>query len=219
MYKYYHRKLKQLLLYNDLYIIASFYFLQELFILLQQNWKIKLKIKILLVLYFSFNTLIYSQIQFSAGTFVGASSFSSTSPSVGGFATGLFIETDTPLFEEVFPRVGFTFMKDINAILPNNKNPYYPYMVAISFKGVTSQYFDSRIFLEESIGLMMLNDRTFVDKNSWEYGLSLSFLAGYDLRDFNLKGLKSGIAFDYGITFTGTLPTYLNFVIQFQYTF
>lgn len=187
--------------------------------MLHQNWKIKLKIKILLVFLFLLNTVIFSQIQFSAGTFVGATSFSSTSPSVGGFATGLFIETDTPLFEEVFPRIGFTYMKDINALLPNNRNPYYPSMLTLSFKGVTSQYFDSKIFLEESIGLLTLNDRTFVDKNSWEYGLSLSFLAGYDLRDFNLKGLKTGIAVDYGLTFTGTLPTYLNFIIQFHYTF
>ena len=184
-----------------------------------------MKIKILLVFLSLFSAVIYSQIQFSAGTFVGAASFSSSSPSVGGFATGLFIETDTPLFEEVFPRIGFTYMKDINAILPNNRNPYYPSILTLSFKGVTSQYFDSKIFLEESIGLLTLNDRTFVDKNSWEYGLSLSFLAGYDLRNFskgwfpNLKGLKTGIAVDYGITFTGTLPTYLNFIIQFHYTF
>lgn len=178
-----------------------------------------MKIKILLVFLSLFSAVIHSQIQFSAGTFVGATSFSSTSPSVSGFATGLFIETDTPLFEEVFPRIGFTYMKDINAILPNNRNPYYPSILTLSFKGVTSQYFDSKIFLEESIGLMTLNDRTFVDKNSWEYGLSLSFLVGYDLRNFNLKGLKTGIAVDYGITFTGTLPTYLNFIIQFHYTF
>lgn len=178
-----------------------------------------MKIKILLSFLLIFNAAIFSQIQFSAGTFIGASSFSSTSPSVGGFATGFFIETDQPLFEEVYPRFGFTFMKDINAIIPNSRNPYYPSMLTFSFKGVTSQYFDSKIFLEESVGIMTLNDRTFVDKNSWEYGIALSFLAGYDWRNFNLKGLKTGIAVDYGITFTGSLPTFLNFVLQFNYTF
>lgn len=186
---------------------------------MRQNWKIKLKIKIPLIIVFVFSSTILPQVGFSAGTLLGASSFSSNSPSVGGFVTGFFIETDTPLFEEVFPRLGLVFMKDINAVLPNNRKPYYPSMFGLNFKGVTSQYFDSKIFLEEGIGLLALNDKTFIDKNSWEFGLALSFLAGLDMRDFNLRGLKTGAAVEYGLTFTGSLPSYLNFYLQFHYTF
>lgn len=186
---------------------------------MRQNWKIKLKIKIPFILVLLFSSGLFAQVSISVGTILGASSFSSNSPSVGGFASGLFIETDTPLFEEVFPRLGITFMKDINAVLPNNRKAYYPSMLGLNFKGVTSQYFDSKIFLEEGIGLLALNDKTFVDKNSWEFGLALSFLAGYDLRDFNLRGLKTGAAVEYGLTFTGSLPSYLNFYLQFHYTF
>ncbi|WP_041294024.1 hypothetical protein [Ignavibacterium album] len=178
-----------------------------------------MKIKILLIIVFVFSSTILPQVGFSAGTLLGASSFSSNSPSVGGFATGFFIETDTPLFEEVFPRLGITFMKDINAVLPNNRKAYYPSMLGLNFKGITSQYFDSKIFLEEGIGLLALNDKTFIDKNSWEFGLALSFLAGYDMRNFNLRGLKTGAAVEYGLTFTGSLPSYLNFYLQFHYTF
>lgn len=178
-----------------------------------------MKIKIFIYLILFLCTKIFGQTQISAGTFIGGSSFNSNSPSVGGFATGIFIETDTPLFEEVFPRLGVTFMKDINAVLPNNRKPYYPSMLGLNFKGVTSQYFDSKIFLEEGIGLLALNDKTFVDKNFWEFGLALSFLAGYDMRDFNLRGLKTGAAVEYGLTFTGSLPSYLNFYLQFHYTF
>lgn len=186
---------------------------------MHQNWKIKLKIKILLIILLIFSSTIFAQVAISAGTIIGASSFSSNSPSVGGFAAGLFFETDTPLFEEVFPRLGIIFMKDINAILPNNRRPYYPSMIGLNFKGVTSQYFDSKIFLEEGIGLLALNDKTFIDKNSWEFGLALSFLAGYDMRNFNLRGLKTGVAVEYGLTFTGSLPSYLNFYLQFHYIF
>lgn len=186
---------------------------------MHQNWKIKLKIKIFLLLVTISSYDIFAQIGVSAGTLIGASSFSSNSPSVGGFVTGLFIETDSPLFEEVFPRIGLVFMKDINALLPENRKPYYPSMLGLNFKGITSQYFDSKIFLEEGIGLLTLNDKTFIDKNSWEFGLALSFLAGYDMRDFNLRGLKTGASVEYGLTFTGSLPSYLNFFLQFHYTF
>lgn len=178
-----------------------------------------MKIKILIYLSLLFCTNIFAQTEISAGTFIGGSSFSSNSPSVGGFTTGFFLETDTPLFEEVFPRIGIIFMKDFNAILPNSRKPYYPSMLGLSFKGVTAQYFDSKIYLEEAIGLLALNDKTFIDKKSWEYGLTLSFLAGYDMRNFNLKGLKTGAVVEYGLTFTGSLPSYLNFYLQFQYTF
>lgn len=178
-----------------------------------------MKIKILISLILLISTSAFSQVGFSAGTFIGGSSFSSNSPAVGGFVTGVFIETDTPLFEEVFPRLGFIFMKDINAILPDNRKPYYPTMLGFNFKGVTAQYFDSKIYLEEGIGLLALKDKTFVDKNSWEFGLALSFLAGLDMRDFNLRGLKTGVAVEYGLTFTGSLPSYLNFFLQFHYTF
>lgn len=186
---------------------------------MRQNRKIKLKIKILIPLFLIISTLAFAQVGLSAGTFIGASSFNSSSPSVGGFATGFFLETDTPLFEEVFPRLGFTFMKDLNAILPDNRKAYYPSMFGLNFKGVTAQYFDSKIYLEEGIGLLALNDKTFIDKNSWEFGIALSFLAGLDIRDFNLRGLKTGAAVEYGLTFTGALPAYLNFIIQFHYTF
>ncbi len=178
-----------------------------------------MKIKIFLLLSLISSSTIFAQIGVSAGTFIGASSFNSNSPSVGGLAVGFFIETDTPLFEEVFPRVGLVFMKDINAVLPNNRKSYYPSMFGLNFKGVTSQYFDSKIFLEEGVGLLTLNDKTFIDKNSWEFGLALSFLAGLDMRDFNLRGLKTGASVEYGLTFTGSLPSYLNFIIQFHYTF
>lgn len=186
---------------------------------MRQNWKIKLKIKIQIVLTFLISTSAFSQVGISAGTIIGASSFNSNSPAVGGFAAGVFVETDTPLFEEVFPRLGLIFMKDINAMLPNNRKSYYPSMLGLNFKGVTSQYFDSKIFLEEGIGLLALNDKTFIDKNYWEFGLALSFLAGLDMRDFNLRGLKTGAAVEYGFTFTGSLPSYLNFYLQFHYTF
>ena len=127
---------------------------------------------------------------FSIGGTVGGGYIKSNSPSVGAVTTSLFIETNTVLFSEVFPRLSFIFAKDFNAIIPNVEKPYFPWMQGITFKGVTTQYFDGRYFLEEGVGLLALNDRTFSDTDNWNYGVVLSINGGFDLRGFNLDGFK-----------------------------
>lgn len=131
----------------------------------------------------------------------------------------IYAQTDQPLFEEVYPRLSISLMKEINSILPSDKTPYYPQLISFSFSGVTAQHFDSRIYLEESVGVLVVNDKSFIDRNSWEYGVLLSFLAGLDMRNFNLQGWQTGIGVEYGLTFSGSLPSYLNFFLQFQYNF
>ncbi|MCS7053754.1 MAG: hypothetical protein NZM09_08465 [Ignavibacterium sp.] len=150
---------------------------------------------------------------------MGYSSFSSSSPSIDGFSFNIYVQTDQPLFEEVYPRLAIGLMREINSILPSDKTPYYPQLFSLSFNGVTAQYFDSRVYLEESVGLLFMNDKTFSDRNLWNYGVSLSFLAGLDRRNFNLQGWQTGIGAEYGLTFNGFLPSYLNVYLQFQYNF
>jgi len=155
-----------------------------------------------------YSSIAFSQTDISVGGYIGGGSFSGNSVSVSGFTTSLFVEANTPLFEEVFPRVGFIFAKDFNAILPNTHKPYNPYLLGLNIKGVTTQYFDSKIYLEEGVGLLALNDHTFIDTNVWDYGVVISLSVGYDLRNFNLKGFKIGAGAEYGITFFNTLPKY-----------
>jgi hypothetical protein len=89
----------------------------------------------------------------------------------------------------------------------------------ITFKGVTTQYFDGRYFLEEGVGLLALNDRTFSDTDNWNYGVVLSINGGFDLRGFNLDGFKLGAGAEYGITFTNALPQYSSIHLLVIYTF
>ena len=178
-----------------------------------------MKIKIILLICSIIFVNAPSQTRFSVGSKLGYSGFSSSSPSISGYLISIYAQADQPLFEEVYPRLSLSLMKDINSILPADKTPYYPQLLSFSFSGVTAQYFDSRIFLEESVGILLINDKTFIDRNSWEYGVSLSFLAGLDIRNFNLQGWQTGIGAEYGLTFSGLLPNYLNFYLQFQYDF
>lgn len=178
-----------------------------------------MKVKTLLLFIIFFSTTVFPQIKFTIGGSVGGGSFSGNSSSVGGFTSSLYAETDMTLFQEVFPRLGLVFTKDLNAVLPNTRKPYYPNILGFSFKGVTYQFFDNKIFLEEGVGLLALNDRTFIDTNVWDYGIVISFSVGYDLRNFNLDGFKLGAGAEYGITFFNTLPKYSSLHVFAQYTF
>lgn len=159
-----------------------------------------------------------AQADFSIGGYIGGGSISSNSPSEGSFGTSFFIQADLPLFAEVFPRLSFIYARDFSSLLPDTRQTYYPYLQGFSFKGVTSQYFDSKVFLEQAVGALVLNDRTFIDRDSWEYGIVLSFVGGFDLRNFDLKGFKFGAGVEYGLTFTGNLPQYFSLYLQLQYT-
>ena len=165
------------------------------------------------------NSTTNGQFRISVGGIVGGGFLKSNSPSVGSVTASLFIETNTALFAEVFPRLGLVFAKDFNAIIPNVQKPYFPYIRGITFKGVTTQYFDGRYFLEEGVGLLALNDRTFSDTDTWNYGIVLSLNVGFDLRGFNLDGFKLGAGAEYGITFTNALPQYSSIHLFVSYTF
>lgn len=177
-----------------------------------------MKVKIILAQFVFLAAFTFAQSKISAGGYIGGGQFSGNSVSVGGFTTSLFIETDTPLFEEVYPRLSFIFTKDFNAILPNSTKIYNPFILGVNFKGVTTQYFDGKIFLEEAVGLTALNDRTFSDTDVWDYGVVVSIAAGFDLRDFNLNGFKIGAGAEYGMTFFNTLPKYSSLHVYFIYT-
>jgi hypothetical protein len=183
--------------------------------------KIFLQIRLLfcLILLSGIFATANAQFMFSAGATVGGGFIKSNSPSVGVFTTSFFIETNTVLFSEVFPRLSFIFAKDFNAIIPNVEKPYFPWVQGITFKGVTTQYFDGGYFLEEGIGLLALNDRTFSDTDNWNYGVVLSINGGFDLRGFNLDGFKLGAGAEYGITFTNALPQYSSIHAFVLYTF
>lgn len=178
-----------------------------------------MKVKELFVITLIFSSSLFSQTDISIGGSLGGGSFSGNSVSVGGFSTSIFIEANLPLFEEVFPRLSFVYTKDFNALLPNTNQPYNPFLMGFNLKGVTTQYFDNKMFLEEGVGVLVINDRTFSDTDSWEYGAVLSLVTGFDLRNYDLKGFKIGAGVEYGITFTGTLPQYFSLFLQFQYTF
>ena len=174
---------------------------------------------LLLILFAATQFTANAQLRISIGGTLGGGFLKGNSPSVGAVTTSLFLETNTVLFSEVFPRLGVIYARDFNAIIPNVDKPYFPYVQGVTFKGITTQYFDGGYFLEEGVGLLALNDRTFSDTDDWNYGIVLSINVGFDLRGFNLDGFKLGAGAEYGITFTNALPQYSSIHFYVKYTF
>ncbi len=159
-----------------------------------------------------------AQIRVGAGGFIGGGTINGASPSISAFTASVFIETNTAMFLEVTPRLSYIIAKDFDAIIPNTRKPYFPFVQGFSFKGIATQYFEDQVFIEEGVGLLALNDRTFSDQNTWSYGVVLSFSAGWDLRGFNLSGFRLGAGIEYGLTFNNTLAQYSSLHFYFNYT-
>ena len=168
------------------------------------------------VFFFCFTS--YAQLRISFGGSIGGGTIKGESPSIGAFTTSIFIETNTVLFLEVTPRLSFIYARDFNAIIPNVKKPYLPYVQGLTLKGIATQYFENQIFIEEGVGLLALNDKTFSDTDIWGYGVVLSLSAGWDLRGFNLSGFKLGAGVEFGITFNNTLAQYSSLHLYFIYS-
>ncbi|MCH7963476.1 MAG: hypothetical protein IH852_06010 [Bacteroidetes bacterium] len=174
-------------------------------------------IKVLLFIFF-LSSIAFAQLRFGAGGSIGGGTITGESPSIAAFTASIYIETNFAMFLEVTPRLSYIYAKDFNAIIPNVRKPYFPFVQGFSFKGIATQYFEEGIFIEEGVGLLALNDRTFSDTDVWGYGVVLSLSAGWDLRGFSLSGFKLGAGIEYGLTFNNTLVQYSSLNFYFNYT-
>lgn len=156
---------------------------------------------------------------FSIGSSLGGGIISGNTTSKGSFSSSIFIELDPGLYEDLAMRVSFLYHTDFNSVLPNTTKKYYPFLRGFGLKGITSQNIDSSLFVEEGLGLITLNDRTISGTNEWDYGVSFSIAAGFDLRNNESNGVKLSLGTEYGLTFFKTLPSYFSVFIQIHYLF
>ena len=161
-----------------------------------------------------------AQIEYlSFGAYVGFGEIRGNSAPVTSAGTNLYIDA-IPWFSDgtISIRAGFLYAQKLEKFLPENRTGRdYPFIKTYSIKGILKQLFSKTIYLEEGVGIILLNDRTFSDVNSWQTGVSFNALAGIDLRDINSAGFSLGIGLDYGITFTGTTAGYYMIYGQVQY--
>ena len=154
----------------------------------------------------------------SAGVSLGGGLIKSNSPSVSSYSTTLFLESPI-LYNSFSIRLSFLYAADYNQLLPNSTNKYNPFIKGVSLKGIATQNYSGSYYLDEGIGLLMINDRIFNNSDYIDYGFVMSIEAGFDLRNDSPTGFRIGAGADYGFTFTNTYANYFSLHLIGQYYF
>ena len=169
---------------------------------------------------FILSSVSYSQIQYvSFGGYLGFGEIRGNSSPVTSAGVNIFIDAIPWFSDGTFSiRAGFLYAQKVEKFLPENRlGRDYPFIKLYSMKGILKQLLSPTLYLEQGVGVILLNDRTFSDVNTWQAGASFNALAGIDLRDINSAGFSLGLGIDYGITFTGTTAGYYMIYGQVQY--
>ena len=155
----------------------------------------------------------------SIGITLGGGFFSSNSPNVSSFTSSLFINSPR-LFNDAFSlRLSLLYNADYNILLPNSTNAYNPFIKGISLKGIATQEYEPNFYLDEEIGILVLDDRIFSGIDATDYGIVISVGAGLDLRNNSPRGFRIGAGTDYAFTFTNTYAKYFSIHLIGQYYF
>lgn len=164
---------------------------------------------------------VKSQIKIDAvGGYVGLGSIKGNSASVSSFTTSLFADTRLFFSEDLTFRFSFFYARKFDALLPDGtQERYFPFHRGFSVKLILEQPLSQFFFLEEGIGPLFLNDRTFSDTNELGIGVVFHIVTGLDFRNYKKEGFKLAFGSDIGTTFTTTTPSYFSAHIQTAYYF
>ena len=157
-----------------------------------------------------------AQSYLSVGGFLGGGYISGNLPSQGSFTSSIFVEANTNKAFGFDTRLSFLYAANIDLLFPRSSINYYPFVRGFSIKGIVRQPISTIFFVEEGIGPLALNDRTFSHINSWDYGVVFSILAGTNFGNSQGK-FRLGVGVEYGLTFTSTDVGYSSIHVQIQY--
>lgn len=173
-------------------------------------------IKKVLLLFLMLSFFVLAQNSVSIGSKLGGGIIKGNSPNQGSYFTSIFIDISTPLSKIIIPRFSFIYAQDFDKLLPNNSDDYHSFVKGFSISAVITQDLKNNFYLEESAGLLALNDRIFSNNSTWGYGTVFSLLGGLDLRKESKKGIRIGMGLENGFTFSNTLVKYYSVYFQVQ---
>ena len=173
-----------------------------------------MNIKKVLLSIFILSSTIYCQNSVSIGSKLGGGFIKGNSPNQSSYFISLFVDIPTPFSNKIIPRFNFIYSQDFDKLLPDNSDDYHSFVKGFSFNIATSQNLNNNFYIEESAGVLALNDRIFSNSSVWNYGVTFSLLGGLDLRKETKKGMRIGLGLENGFTFSNTLAKY--FAVYFQ---
>ncbi|MBX2974526.1 MAG: hypothetical protein KF721_00235 [Ignavibacteriaceae bacterium] len=143
-------------------------------------------------------------------------------PSPITWNSGLDIDFNIHPVSKLDYRLSMFFAKDIKSLLPEDRvTQYYPQIIGLSANTYTNQMLSDKTFLEGAVGVLILKDQTYSDRNNLSYGAVASVAIRYKLS--SLKNMSEffsvGIVMDYGIAFTKFNLSYTSISSLIKYSF
>ena len=173
--------------------------------------------KILLILIIILTSAIEgSQPTSSIGAGFGIGSLFGNFPSQTTFGGKIFFETPSPITIVNNIQIHFTYGQKIEKFIPGSFNyDHYSYYMSLGASGIFNQSLGNNYFIEEGIGIIYANDRSFDDIDVWNYGFLINFTFGYTLN----KNINLTANVDSGLTLDNTNISFIIFHIGTSYIF
>jgi hypothetical protein len=147
----------------------------------------------------------------SIGAGLGIGSFIGNFPTQTTFGTKLYFETESPLKIFNILQFHFTAAQKIEKFLPDSYTyDHYSYFTSIGISGIFNQPLNEYLNIQEGVGLIYLNDRSFSDIDSWNFGVLLNLGIGTPISN----SVDLSISIDYGITVNNTNASYYLFIVE-----
>ena len=149
--------------------------------------------------------------KYSVGAGLGIGSFIGNFPTQTTFGTKLYFETASPI--HIFNNLQFrlTAAQKIEKFLPDSYTyDHYSYFTSIGISGIFNQPLNDYLNIQEGVGLIYLNDRSFSDIDSWNFGVLLNLGIGIPISN----SADLSIIIDYGITVNNTNASYYIFMVE-----
>jgi hypothetical protein len=162
-------------------------------------------------------TILHGQTSNSSfGGGIGLGSFNGDFPSETVLGGKLFLELESPLtlFNKI--QIHYCFAQKIEKFLPDSYSyDHYSYFTSLGVSGIFRQLLNELFTIKEGIGLIYLNDRSFGDIDTWNYGILLTVSGGIPISE----NVDIAINLDYGLTLTNTNVSYILFMVSGNYNF
>ena len=110
-------------------------------------------------------------------------------------------------FDEFGLAFEFFYAQKLERFLPEDRaGRFYPFAKGFSANMNLNQDLKSTVFVEEWIGLLVLNSHTFADQSEWDFGLSFAANIGITLGSREKSHWKLSAGAKIGETFTKSTP-------------
>ena len=153
------------------------------------------------------------------GVNIGLGQIKGNSPSLASLSGSILFDVNTTLWDGLTFRTGYHYSRKVEYFLPENSTgKYYPFVKYFSLQAVINQRMGEKFFLEEGLGIVYLNDRTFSDTNDWSAGTIFSGIFGIDFREFG-SGFTLGFGSEYAVAFSNYNASHVAVKVQSFYYF